>query len=353
MNNFDEIFYPHFSPYLVRGIAVQDDRVLYFLKGCYDTDNYLTGALPMSEEPSPSAHLYPDIDNPINHDLRWKTAYGLSPDGQEIIVGGTVTSSDNNDKYGCYIARIDFDTHQEIDRFFITRETGNYNGHVMDLYATEDEIVIMSKDVYNDYTYIDRYTYDGDRIDGVQTNYCAKQITQGPDGSTIYIQANYEEGMVLEVVQVNWEPWMSTSSIGSPKHFVSERTWGGRTLANLDNGRFGMLKAMDPETGETDLRVPVRSDKPLVKVRIPYEDVAAKLGAARNMNIEYKGQSIAIPLDTFACADLLAAMPCQDEATFEIILKADQAGNVTYTIDLFVVEQTNAMTKVVHRKTIQ
>lgn len=49
----------------------------------------------------------------------------------------------------------------------------------------------------------------------------------------------------------------------------------------------------------------------------------------------------------------LSEMPCQDDATIEIHLSADDQGHVTYTIELFVVDQVNAMTKVVHRKTIQ
>jgi hypothetical protein len=34
-------------------------------------------------------------------------------------------------------------------------------------------------------------------------------------------------------------------------------------------------------------------------------------------------------------------------------MQTDEAGNITYDVQLFVVEQVDGMTKVVHRKTIQ
>ena len=58
-------------------------------------------------------------------------------------------------------------------------------------------------------------------------------------------------------------------------------------------------------------------------------------------------------MDLFDCDDMLASMPCQSDSTIEIILHTDEAGIVTYEVQLFVVEQVNAMTRVVHRKTIQ
>jgi hypothetical protein len=90
-----------------------------------------------------------------------------------------------------------------------------------------------------------------------------------------------------------------------------------------------------------------------VRLQIPYEDALAKAGlGARNLVLTYLGQEIAIPFERLMSVDL-ASMPCTDEATIEIHLQADEAGQVTISIDLFVVEQVDAMTRLVHRTSIQ
>jgi hypothetical protein len=206
---------------------------------------------------------------------------------------------------------------------------------------------------------IQRFTYDGDLIDGVEANFQTSCMTAGPNGSTLYAEKRFDsidscEGH-YEIVQINWEAYEESSeSTGRPKAVISEKTVGGQTTATFKDDGFGLLRAEDPETGVINYLAPLKSDEAKVRIRIPYADLAAKMGmGAENLMITYAGQVIKIPMTAFDCGDLLAGMPCQDDATFEIQLAKDEAGNVTVKVQLFVVEQVNAMTKLVHRKTIQ
>ena len=58
-------------------------------------------------------------------------------------------------------------------------------------------------------------------------------------------------------------------------------------------------------------------------------------------------------MSRFDCSELLEGMPCKDDATIEIQLSAAEEGSTKVVIQVYVVEQANEMTKVVHRKTIQ
>ncbi len=210
--------------------------------------------------------------------------------------------------------------------------------------------------------YVERYTYDGELVDSVVTNFGVKKMTEGPNGSTIYIQAKYPEEenqerkrfSALEVIQINWNGEGGLSQNNGPRPVIQERTRAGYTIARFTDHQFGLLRVEEPETGIVDYSAPIRSNENLVKLQIPYCDIKAKMeSGARNLMVEYQGQTLTFPMELFACDDMLAAMPCQSDATIEIIMQTDEAGNVTFEVQLFVVEQVNAMTKVVHRKTIQ
>ncbi|BES64339.1 hypothetical protein SANA_07780 [Gottschalkiaceae bacterium SANA] len=231
-------------------------------------------------------------------------------------------------------------------------------GEIRGLYTTKDYIVVLYIDEHMT-GIIERYTYAGVMHDHVMVNYRTKGIVEGPDGSTLYMQkANPTRGEgedecedPIEVVQIIWDEKVD---VAGPKRVIQEQTRVGHTLARFTDSQFGLLRMEDAETGIVDYKAPIRSKENLVKLQIPYCDIKAKLeSGARNLMVEYQDQTLSFPMDLFNCDDMLAAMPCQDHATIEIIMHMDEAGTVTYEMQLFVVEKVDGMTKVVHRKTIQ
>ena len=139
---------------------------------------------------------------------------------------------------------------------------------------------------------------------------------------------------------------------GRAHPLVSERTVGGRTIARFDDLRFGLIVQRD-ESGLVDYRARIRSKANDVRLQMPYADVMTKsTKGARDLVLSVGGQEIRIPMATFE-GDWLAGMPCQTEATFEIHLSVDEAGQMTYTIDFFVIEQIDEKTRLVHRRTVQ
>lgn len=149
------------------------------------------------------------------------------------------------------------------------------------------------------------------------------------------------------------DPTDSTKTSGRPSALINERSVGGKTVAVFREGCYGMLKEKDPETGAIDYWVPLRSEEKEVRLRMPLCDVMAKVGEfAQNLEILYGENRIQIPMTALAVQDLLSQMPCDTDATIEIQLVRGQDGSVTVTAELFVVEQVDSMTKVVHRKPI-
>jgi hypothetical protein len=234
-------------------------------------------------------------------------------------------------------------------------------GQIRSLYTTDKCIVILYFDEHH-IACVERYTFEGKRIGRVELNARVKGIVEGPDGSTIYIQKADPERVLgedecddpIEVVRINWEPEAIINDGSGPRSVIQERTRAGNTVARFTDHQFGLLRVEEQETGIVDYRAPIRSSENLVKLQIPYGDIKAKMeSGARNLMVEYQGQTLTFPMELFACDDMLAAMPCQTDATIEIIMHTDETGDVTCDVQLFVVEQVNGMTRVVHRKTIQ
>jgi hypothetical protein len=287
-------------------------------------------------------------------------AYDFTPSGSEFIFGA-FTCSDDGIGAGLRVVSVDSSTGKNTGNDFLVtlpegvdasdfgsdwREYG-FRG----ISATNDYIVVLYRLSNEDCGYIQRYSYSGELLESYKTEYCVSEITEGPNDSTLYLRKSHENSN-FDVMKVSWD--IEEPSIGRPKSVIAERSFGGKTLAEFKDAGFGLLKVVDPETGAIDYKAPLKSDKKDVRLRIPFADMQAKLAAGANhLLINYMGQEIAIPMSAFDCTDLLAGMPCQDDATIEIHLIADEAGNVTVTVQLFVVEQVNSMTKVVHRKTIQ
>lgn len=245
----------------------------------------------------------------------------------------------------------------------ITEYEGNQNLEVRDMYVTDRYVIVLFHENNQNRAFVQRYTYSGELIDQIETNYRTRRIAEGSNGSTFYLQKRFTEPVEgemredrqdwqLEIVQINWNEKETTRS-GGMRPVIAERTFGGRTLARFTDNGFGLLKQVEEETGIVDYRAPLKAKTNDVRLQIPYADLMAKAGmGARDLVLTYQGQDIAISFELLLSANL-DEMPCQDDATIEIHLKADEEGIVTYTIELFVVEQVNAMTKVVHRKTIQ
>ncbi|BES64336.1 hypothetical protein SANA_07750 [Gottschalkiaceae bacterium SANA] len=339
-----------------KGFVVQGGQVVYYL-GCGDDgdDEFILGMTNAAT-----------AENAIASDLEFVKAYDLSPDGSELIfVGGHFDDEDLPEYEISYLVRYDLENENVIEEYLITdspiRYEEDYYSDVTDLYATESYIVLVRKDAGKMKGYIERYDYEGNFIDGVESNYCVRRITEGPNGSTIYMQMKYPapnvtsndtlSGGDLEFVQINWDGKLE---LAGPKHVIQEQTRVGHTLARFTDNQFGLLRMEEPETGIVDYKAPIRSKENLVKLQIPYCDIKAKLeSGARNLMVEYQGQTLSFPMELFQCDDMLAAMPCQDHATIEIIMHTHEAGTVTYDVQLFVVEQVDAMTRVVYRKTLQ
>ncbi|BES66490.1 hypothetical protein SANA_29290 [Gottschalkiaceae bacterium SANA] len=135
-------------------------------------------------------------------------------------------------------------------------------------------------------------------------------------------------------------------------HLVAERTFGGQTLARFDDLCFGLIIQKD-ENGLIDYRVPLRSKAKDVRLQIPYADLIARMGkGARDLLLNYQGHEINIPMTSFE-GDWLEGIPAGTDSTFEIHLQTDEAGQTTYTIDFFVIEQIDGITRLVHRKSVQ
>lgn len=235
-----------------------------------------------------------------------------------------------------------------------------------DMYTTEEHIVVIFCEWNQERVFLQRYNYDGKLVDQIETSFSASCISPGPNGSTLYLQKRYmdleeptrdelsfiEPRLIqLEIIQMNWD--QKEQQTGGMRPVIAERTFGGRTLARFTDKKFGLLKQVEEETGIVDYRAPLKAQTNDLRLQIPYCDVLAKAGTgARNLMITYQGQEIAIPFDLLMSVSV-DEMPCQDEATIEVHLQQGEDGNITVTIELFVVEQVDGMTKVVHRKTIQ
>ncbi|BES66309.1 hypothetical protein SANA_27480 [Gottschalkiaceae bacterium SANA] len=345
------------------GIRVNGDKIAYHSKkDKLENDkeeekeaNFFIGSLnPYTASDASTAFIYSETGR--------TGAFDFNRSGTELIYG-TFICSDASVDYGISIHTIDAVTSDPIDTFLID-DTGYESSRgkrttALSLYATNDCIVVLSRIEALGKGRIQRFTYEGKLIDEVETNFHVSHMTEGPNGSTIYAQKKEEDKDsckgIYEIVQINWDEITGLSGVNNrPKPVISEKTVGGKTIAEFKDTGFGLLKIVDPETGKMDYKAPLKSDENDVRLRIPFVDMQAKLTAGANhLLINYMGQEIAIPMTAFDCGDLMASMPCQEDATIEIHLLIDEAGNVKVTVELFVVEQVNSMMKVVHRKTIQ
>lgn len=292
-------------------------------------------------------------------------AFGLSPDGKQMIYAGTVASLTDKEPTTHRVALLDPITNER-SWFIINQKEEGQIIESYDLYATENRIVILWYNKSTNKAYIQRYSYEGDWIDEVEVDPSVRKITEGPEGSTIYVRSAVHEmvstlrssGLPYEAIQITWPesqlPASNLSTSNRMKPLIHEVKKQGQTLAVFEPHQFGLLKQEDPETGNIDFRAPIRSQDNNVSLRIPYCDIQEKReGGARNLMVEYQGQTLTFPMELFNIDDMLAAMPCQTDATIEIIMQTDEAAKVTYEVQLFVVEQVNEMTRVIHRNTIQ
>lgn len=289
-------------------------------------------------------------------------AFDLSPDGTKLIYGTKECEEDTVDpKF--MIRIVDTEDASLIREFILENAPADpmeRGSKVEALYATDDYLVVLTRYKSVGRSMIQRYTYEGELIDGVEANFQVGAITEGPNRSTLYFERR-RDGMEdsceghYEIVQIHWDPYGAESeSTGRPKAVIAEKTKGGKTIATFKDEGFGLLRSEDPETGIVNYRAPLKSDKDDIRLRIPFKDIQVKLAAGANdLLIDYHGQEIAIPMSAFDCADILMGMPCQDDATIEIHIEADESGQVTVTVELYVIEQVNAMTRIVHRKSIQ
>lgn len=290
----------------------------------------------------------------VKSDTGQVKAFDLNPRGTELIYA-THQCTEEADDPKFMIRAVDTATGELIDEFAFSQAVHNDGelGKISSLYVTNNHIVVLSRFEEDEKSVIQRFTYNGDLIDAVEANYQVREITEGPNGSTIYIERRFEEDGdcgPIEVVQVKWK----STETGRPQSIISERTVGGQTTAVFRDDGFGLLRVEELETGAMNYLAPLKSDEDKVRLRIPFEDMFAKVNAgADNLLITYRGDEIALPMNIFNCAELLDGMPCQDDATFEIQLSVGEDGSIKISVQVFVVEQIDDITRVVHRKIIQ
>ncbi len=148
---------------------------------------------------------------------------------------------------------------------------------------------------------------------------------------------------------MNW----GTKASGTPKRLIAERTVKGKTVARFRDSGYGLLKTEDEESGAVDYLAPLKTEANDVRLQVPLNDLLARQGdTARDLVILYGEDRIRIPMTQLDCTELLASMPCQDDATVEIRLLRMEDGSVSVKVELFVVEQLDSKTKCVHRTAI-
>ena len=370
------------EPYRFANFEIRGNRMVVLE---YDFETYEISPFKVYELPNPLTGYSQPIEK-LSYLNVIPYSYDLSADGQSVVVFGPSAASDQ--KNISEDMEIGTDVYLEIlpiptesiasgalsspaESDGLPVQIKNYAKDqallVRDMYTTEDHIVVLIHDELQDRSFIQRYTYGGKVVNQLETNSQTRRMTSGPDGSTLYLQKRYLENderkegfesgdFQLEIIRMNWgeeQEFKKATTTGRMQAMIAERTFGGRTIARFADKGFGLIKQIEEETGIVDYRAPLRSSATDVRLQIPYADLMARAGmGARDLVLIYQGQAIAIPFDLLLSADV-NEMPCQDDATIEIHLQMDEEGNVSYTIELFVVDQVNAMTRVVHRKTIQ
>lgn len=224
-----------------------------------------------------------------------------------------------------------------------------------DMVTTDHGFVVLLKADYSDAkiepSFLRYYSSDGILLHEARVNHCVKKFAQTPDDQTLYLRMN-EELKRLELMRITWSPESSAQESHGPRPLIAERSFGDQTLARYHRKLFGQLKSIDPITEEITYRASIHSDKALVRLEIPYEDIRALcIEQARGLQIEYSGIEFLIPMSLFDCDELLAEMPCQTEATIEIQLHR-QNDSILVLMDLYVVECKDSRTKLIHRARI-
>ena len=191
-----------------------------------------------------------------------------------------------------------------------------------------------------------RYDFDGSYMDQIEIPGNYNMVVS--KGNQVLLLPKSKGFPVLRVTRE------TKKSTGGMRSLIQERTRNDCTLARFGNQGFGLLKQVEEETKIVDFRAPLKTDKNHVVLQIPYADIQSKtMDEARNLLIEYGDDVIKIPFTFLHCDEALALLPCQTDATIEIRLERDCEGMSLVQIQLFVVEQVDAKTKLVHRRTIQ
>lgn len=161
------------------------------------------------------------------------------------------------------------------------------------------------------------------------------------------------------VYLVNWDATEtgstpSTLSQGRLQPLIRERSMNGKTLARFKSHGYGLMKQIEEETGIVDYLAPLKTESSDVLLQIPLEDLLEKLDEqARNLEILYGDDHIVIPITSLDCRAALNELPCATDATIEIHLTRQENGSVQWTASLYVIEQIDEKTKLVHRTNLQ
>lgn len=222
-------------------------------------------------------------------------------------------------------------------------------GHaIMTLELDGEYFHVVATNFYEHSSEIIRYSRNGEKMDTIQLPGLVNNYdSRGQKAvASVYGRGSFE---INGFYKIDWEP----ESAGSPRALIHERSVRGKTLARFRDGGYGLLRNEEPETGLTDYLAPLKTEEQDVRLQIPLCDVMAKVAEnARNLEILYGEERIVIPMSALAVQNLLDQMPCEADATIEIHLVRGEDGFVLVTAELFVVDQVDEMTKVVHRAPI-
>lgn len=188
------------------------------------------------------------------------------------------------------------------------------------------------------------------------------QLTPGPDNSTIICyntDDQYNELPYYEIAQIVWEDLSKKNSSGIHsikfRPLIQETNRNGLTEAAFIDKGFGLFHPSlnDPENENARDRsvifAPLRTTNTHAFLDIPYCDVQETfLSEASTFLIEWNDSSLAIPLESLNCNDMLSRLSCNDKATLRLHLSIKKDGIQVDKTELLTTETINSCTSFVH-----
>ncbi|BES66583.1 hypothetical protein SANA_30220 [Gottschalkiaceae bacterium SANA] len=206
----------------------------------------------------------------------------------------------------------------------------------------------------NPLTKLHRLNSEGLFQDTIEIPYDVKSFDANGDQTVVTSWDSSSEKSTVYLVKWDATQTKPAPSQGHMKALIGERTLNEKTTARFKDHGFGLMKQIDKESGLVDYLALLKTEKAEVTLQIPVNDLFEKVNdQTRNLEIVYGKNRIVIPIASLDCQDHLKQLPCDTDATMEIHLTRQDSGLVQWTASLYVIEQVDPMTKLVHRVSIQ